>query len=97
MGQALPETHWRTSMFEELTAPMCHGTWELVPPPNNCKPKGCKWVFSVKRKANGSVDCFKARLIAKGFNQHLGLGYKETFSHDIKPTTIRTILTVAMM
>ena len=55
-------------MSSELTALMSHGTWDLIPPPKDCKPVGCKWVFRIKRKVDGSVDKFKARLVAKGYN-----------------------------
>jgi len=48
---------------------MRHGTWELVPPPSDCKPVGCKWVYRVKRKYDGSIALFKARLVVKGYDQ----------------------------
>ncbi|RVW30525.1 Retrovirus-related Pol polyprotein from transposon RE2 [Vitis vinifera] len=97
VGQALREPHWRHAMSDELTTLMRHGTWDLVSPPKNCNPIGYKWVFRVKRNSDSSVDCFKARLVAKGFNQREGLDYKETFSPVVKPTTIRTVLIVAVM
>ena len=97
VGQALREPHWRHAMSDELTALMHHGTWDLVSSPKNCNPIGCKWVFRVKRKSDGSIDRFKARLVAQGFNQREGLDYKETFSLVVKPATIRTVLTVAVM
>jgi hypothetical protein len=66
-------------------------------PPTDCNIVGCKWVFRVKRHANGSIDRFKAKLVAKGFNQRPGLDYKETFSTVVKLVTIQTVLTIAVM
>ena len=84
-------------MSSELTALMRHNTWQLVPLPNDCNIVGCKWVFQIKRHADGSVDRFKIRLVAKGFNQRLGLDYKETFNPIVKLVTIRTVLTLVVM
>ncbi|KAJ0090318.1 hypothetical protein Patl1_14878 [Pistacia atlantica] len=56
VSQALSQPQWRDAMSNELTALMKHSTWDLVPPPLNYNPMGCKWVFRVKRKSDGSVD-----------------------------------------
>ena len=44
-------------------------TWDLVELPQGKKLVGCKWVFAVKYKADGSLERYKARLLAKGYTQ----------------------------
>ena len=97
VSQVVSEPHQREAMSHELTTLMRHGTWDLVPSPPKCNPVGCKWVFRVKRKPDRSVDRFKARLVAKGFHQRPRVDYKETFSPVVKPATIQTILSIAVM
>ena len=83
-------------MREELHALAKNGTWDLVPRESHHNVVGCKWVFRIKRNPDGSVARYKARLIAKRFNQRPGLDYTETFSPVIKPTTIRVVLSIAI-
>ncbi|GKV37976.1 hypothetical protein SLEP1_g45935 [Rubroshorea leprosula] len=96
VSQALKEPVWRQAMSEEFTALVRQGTWELVPPTPDQHLIGCKWVFRVKRGKDGSIESYKARLVAKGFHQRPGFDYFNTFSPVIKPTTIRTVLSLAV-
>ena len=52
--------------------------WDLVELPQGKQPIGSKWVF--KKNADRSIDCFKARLVAQGFNQQHGYDYDKMFS-----------------
>lgn len=70
-------------------------TWSLVPFPTNVNLVGCKWIFRIKRRSDGSIERHKARLVAQGFSQEAGIDYFDTFSPVIKPTTIRLVLSIA--
>ena len=55
-----------------------------------------KGVFGVKENADGSINKFKAKLVAKGFHQVHGFDFHETFSTVVKPVTIHVVLTLAL-
>lgn len=90
--QALKDPRWRDSICGEMNSQMQNLTWNLVPRDPSYNLVGCRWVFRIKQLADGSVDRFKSRLVAKGFNQRPGIDYFETFNPVVKQPTIRLVL-----
>lgn len=60
---------WVEATDKEIKALNDDKTWNLVPLLPNKKVLGCKWVYKVRLKANGSLERCKTRLVAMGFNQ----------------------------
>nr|KYP59473.1 hypothetical protein KK1_014909 [Cajanus cajan] len=68
-------------MDDEIHAIEKNETWELTKLPTYISPIGMKLVYKTKYNSNGEVDRFKARLIAKGYQQKLDIDYFEIFAH----------------
>jgi hypothetical protein len=86
---------WQHEMAEEIAALEQTSTWDLVPCPPHVRLITCKWVYKVKTRSDGSLERYKARLIARGFQQEHGHDYDETFAPIAHMTTIHTLLVVA--
>jgi hypothetical protein len=56
----------------------------------------CKCLYKIKKKADGSIDRYKERLVAKGFKERYGIDYKDNFSPVVKATMIRLILSIGV-
>jgi hypothetical protein len=83
-------------LIQEFEALLSTGTWSLCPRPANHNIICNRWVYKIKRKSGGTIERFEARLVAKGFDQRSGIDYVEIFSHVIKPSTIRIVLTLVV-
>lgn len=63
--EAQNQSVWKEAMATEMEALEKNQTWEKCIIPSGKKPVGCRWVFTIKYKSDGSIERYKARLVAK--------------------------------
>ena len=90
--QACQDTKWIEAMQAEIKALEANKTWSIVPLPSGHRSIGCKWVFKIKYKSDGTIERYKAHFVAKGFSQREGIDYTKTFAPVAKLTTLRCLL-----
>ena len=55
----------------------------------------CCWIFKIKQKIDGSIERYKARLVAKCYSQQPGIVYDQTYSPVVKYDSLRAILAIS--
>jgi hypothetical protein len=93
---ALADPHWRVAMEDEYGALISNGTWELVPRSQGSNVVIGKWVFTLKLRADGTLDRYMAHWVLWGFTQRPGVDYDETFSPVVKLATVHMVLATTL-
>ncbi|KAJ4769831.1 polyprotein [Rhynchospora pubera] len=93
--EAVQEKKWKQAMNEEMNAIVKNDTWELATLPKDHKPISVKWVYKKKLNAQGEVERYKARLVAKAYKQKAGIDYEEVFAPVARMETIRLLISLA--
>ena len=88
---------WQVAIDTELEALRDNRTWITVPRPPGVKPLHAKWVFKPKTNADGSIERYKARLVACGNEQEKGVNYENTFAPVLDMATARWILAMGVL
>ena len=83
-------------MNEEMEALAYRETWELVSAPTDEVIIDYRWVFTLKYHPNGSVDKYKASLVAKCYTQTYSIDYFKTFSPVTKMNSIMILFSIAV-
>lgn len=88
---------WKTAMEQELrTLEKCN-VWKLVDRPSGTNVVSNKWVLKIKRKPDGTIKRYRARLVARGFSQIEGIDYHDTFAPVANITVLRLLFSIAAM
>ncbi|CAI6010148.1 unnamed protein product [Closterium sp. NIES-65] len=82
---------WKKAMESELKSIKENDTFELVELPEGRTAITSKWLFKIKSDANGKIERYKSRLVAKGYQQKEKVDFKELFAPVVKPATLRTL------
>ncbi|GKD43380.1 ribonuclease H-like domain-containing protein [Tanacetum coccineum] len=93
---ALKDPWWRNAMYNEYNAFVKNGTWIFVPRLTGVNMVLFMWLFKHKFHADRTLSRYKARLVANGSSQQLGIDVDETFIPVVKPATIRTVLSLVV-
>ncbi|GJU10383.1 ribonuclease H-like domain-containing protein [Tanacetum coccineum] len=95
-NHAFQDPHWYRAMLDEYNALIKNNTWILVPRPSDANIVRSLWLFRHKYNADGTLNRYKACLVANGSTQLTGIDVDETFSPIVKPATIRMVLSLAL-
>ena len=92
--EALTSPQWATAMGEEFNALKKHEVFSIVQRPTDKRVIGGRWVYAKKSSQSGK-NIYKARYVAKGFQQAYGINYTETWSPTVSTRNIRLLFAVA--
>ena len=84
-------------MAYEYKSIMNNDVQEVVPKPEGNSIVTSKWIYKIKHAADSSIEKYKARFVARCFSQKEGINYEETLAPIAKYTSIRSILSLAIV
>jgi hypothetical protein len=85
---------WHSAMRKEIQALLANKTWTLVSFHPSMNVVGGRQVYRIKRRFDGSIERYKASLVARDFTQQEGIDYSKTFSPIIKQATVRLVFSI---
>lgn len=90
--QSNEKDEWKKAMDEEMEALKSNEVWKLVELPKGRTAISCKWIYRIKKDANGKITRYKARLVANGFSQIYGIDFTETYAPVVSMKTLRSMI-----
>ena len=86
---------WQDVMMDKYHSVIKYDVWEIVPRPEGKSVVTSRWLYKLKHAADGSVEKYKARFVARGFSQVEGIDYDETFASVARYTSLRALISIA--
>lgn len=80
---------WQKAISDEISSLESNNTWSITDLPADRWPISARWIFKRKCYPDGSLDKYKARLVARGFSQRFGIDFFETYASVNRHESIR--------
>ena len=93
--EAASKQCWKDAMMEEYESIMKNDVWEVVPRSEGKSVVTSKWIFKIKHAADGSIEKYTSRFVAREFSQKEGVDYDEMFALVARYTSIKMIIALA--
>ena len=93
------QAEWAEARHKERTQLQKYGVYSIVKEkdiPEGVNLVDTKWVYVIKRKADGSIEKFKGRKVGRGFTQQLGIDYDETHAQTMRAETMKILMVIAL-
>ncbi|KAE9006434.1 hypothetical protein PR003_g16722 [Phytophthora rubi] len=90
------QSEWEHAMEEAIKIFTSNETFVEVPLPVGRTAIKSIWIFKTKTNPYGSLDKYKACVVAEGFSQRFGYDYTMTFSPVVRHSTVRLVLAVVV-
>jgi hypothetical protein len=92
--EATDQQVWWDAMVEKYTSIMKNDVLDIMPRLEGKSVVSSKWLYKIKHAADGNIEKFKARFVARGFSQREGVDYQKTFAPITKYTSNRAVMSL---
>ncbi len=94
---SLDVKQWVEAIHLEHQALLANHTYMLVPLPQGHVVVGTRWLYKIKSCVDGTIECYKAQWVAKGYSQRHGVDYDETFAPMVHLENLCILLAYATL